>query len=37
VRVEGYVALLREISTVAAIEGVRALVKKALHTPATFM
>jgi hypothetical protein len=37
VRVEGYVALLREISTVAAIVGVRVLVKKDAQAPATFM
>ena len=35
VRVEGYVALLREIVTVDAIEGVRVEVKKVRHVPAT--
>ena len=34
VRVEGYVALLREISTVAAIEGVRLPGNTFFHTPA---
>jgi hypothetical protein len=37
VRVEGYVALLREISTVDAIEGVSVDAKNWLHALATFM
>ena len=37
VRVEGYVALLREIVTGDAIVGVRAEAKKRRHVPATFI